>query len=448
MFQYIKKEIFINSFLLSFHMDKNYWIKLIKDWNETGAKTNLLKRNVDISLNPEINRVFSLIGPRRSGKTSEMLLLANFISNKFEIDKTIYVNFERADLGVIDSKELMLLIEAYFELFPKNKKNELWLFLDEIQNVLNWESFVRTCIDDKIKVIITGSSSKLLSKELATSMRGRNLSYNIFPLSFKEYLNFKSIEIPKFLSTKEEAKIMNSFNDYLKYGGYPEVVLFSEERDKILKDIFDTAILRDVVERHKIRNVFLMKTLIKTLLSAKEFSANKFYNYLKSQQIKTSKDSIYRYLSYLEDSFFIFSLNKFSLSYKKSEQSIPKIYFIDNGFLTINSIDDDGRLLENFVFVELLRREKDISYFQTATKNEVDFVIKKGKKVEQLIQVCYDLSNYLTKDREIKSLLIASKEFSCDNLLILTKSHEEEIKIDRKKIIIKPVWKYILEDNE
>ena len=184
------------------------------------------------------------------------------------------------------------------------------------------------------------------------------------------------------------------------------------------------------------------------MLSAKEFSINKFYNYLKSQQIKSSKDALYKYLDYLEDAFFVFKLNKFSLSYKKAEQSLPKVYFIDNGILSNNKIDDKGRLLENLVFLELIRREIDVSYFQTSQNEEVDFLIKKGKKIVQLIQVCYDFSNFMTKDREIKSLLKASEEFSCNNLLILTNSQEEELKLNGRKIVIKSVWKWLLEKNK
>ena len=147
----------------------------------------------------------------------------------------------------------------------------------------------------------------------------------------------------------------------------------------------------------------------------------------------------------MEDAFFVFKLNKFSLSYKKAGQSLPKIYFIDNGILTNNKIDDKGRLLENLIFLDLIRRENDVSYHQTPQNEEVDFLIKKGKKVTQLIQVCYDFSNFMTKDREIKSLVKASEEFNCSNLLVLTNSQEEEIKKDGKKIIVKPAWKWLLE---
>lgn len=425
-------------------INKEFWIERIRNWNDTSFPL-LLPRLNEIPLELKINRAFSLIGPRRAGKTSELLLLAKIISEKYGKDKTFFINFERPDIGVLNSKELVLILEAYQQVFPKNKKEELWLFLDEIQNVLNWELFVRMCIDDKIKVFISGSSSKLLSKEVATSMGGRNLSFNVLPLSFKEFLNFKSVKLPNFLSSNEKAIVTNLFDEYLNFGGYPEVVLFPTEKEKILRDIFDTAILKDVIERNKIRNTFLIKTLISALISSKEFSSNKFYNYLKSQQIKSSKDAIYKYMSYLEDSFFIFTLKKFNLSYKKSEQTLPKIYFIDNGLLKVNSIDDKGRLLENLVFVELFRRGYDIAYFQNQSKKEVDFLIKKGKRIEQLIQVSYDLSNFKTKDREIQSLIIASKDLNCKNLLILTMSEEEEIMVEGRKIVIKPVWKWLLD---
>ncbi len=425
-------------------MNKEDWSEVIRDWNKKELP-QIIKRDINIDFELNINRVFSLIGPRRSGKTFELLSIVKQISEKYGKDKTLYINFERPDFGTLNSSDLVLMLKTYYSLFPENSGKRIWLFLDEIQNVDGWETFVRTCLDDGIKVFISGSSSKLLSKEVATSMRGRNLSYSILPLSFKEFLFFKNFRLQKAYSSSEKARLLNYFEEFFIFGSYPEVVLFSSEKEKILKDIFDTAILKDVLERHKIRNSMLLKNLMRALLSAKEFSINKFYNYLKSQQIKSSKDALYKYLDYLEDAFFVFRLNKFSLSYKKSEQSLPKIYFVDNGLLTNNKIDDKGRLLENLVFLELIRRENDVSYFHTSQNEEVDFVIKKGKKVTRLIQVCYNPSNFMTRDREIKSLLKASKEFSCNSLLILTNSQEEELKVNGKKVVIKPVWKWLLE---
>lgn len=424
---------------------KENWKTIIKDWHEKNFP-NLIDREIEIPFELKIKRVFSLIGPRRAGKTSEMMLIAKKISEKYGKEKTIYINFERADLGILNSENLVEIIESYQEMFPETKKESLWLFLDEIQNVENWEKFVRTCIDEEIKVFITGSSSKLLSKEIATTMRGRNLSYHIYPLSFKEFLKFKKYEIPKILSSKEKSQIKNYFQEYLAYGGYPEAVLFPSEKEKILRDIFDTAIIRDVIDRHKIRNDNLVKILVKALLTSKEFSTSKFYNYVKSQNMKISKDSIYKYVGYLEDAFFVFLLNKFNFSYKKTEQTLPKVYFIDNGLLKISSIDDKGRLLENLVFTELLRRNLDFAYYQNILKEEVDFLIKEGKKVKELIQVCFGVDEFQTKEREIKSLIYAGKEFNCNKLIILTNDVEKEELYKNKKIIIKPVWKWLLEN--
>ena len=185
--------------------------------------------------------------------------------------------------------------------------------------------------------------------------------------------------------------------------------------------------------------------LIKALLTSKEFSIHKFYNFIKSQGVKTSKNALYKYTDYLNDAFFVFFLRKHSLSYKKSEQSLPKIYFVDNGLLSLNGVDDKGRLLENLVFIELIRRENDIAYYQNSLKEEVDFLIKEGKKVKQLIQVCYDISNFMTFDREKKILIKASEEFNCSNLLLINISEEKEETIDGKKIKIIPVGKWLLE---
>lgn len=425
-------------------MSKDKWVEIIKDFQDKELPS-IVPRKMEVNIESDIKRASSIIGPRRCGKTYEMFSLIKEITKKFGKDRILYVNFERADLGALNYNDLTIMLEAFYEIFPKNKKEKIWLFLDEIQNVKEWERFVRTCLDDGIKIFLSGSSSKLLSKEIATSMRGRNLTYELFPFSFEEFLKAKNFDRKKFYSSAEKAQLLNLLEDYFYYGGYPEAVLYREEREKILRDIFDTAIYRDIVDRYKVRNTTAMKLFIKALLSSKEFSINKFYNYLKSQGIKIGKNVLYNYLEYLRDAFFVFSLHKFSLSYKKAEQSLPKIYFTDNGLLTINGIDDKGRLMENMVFIELMRRGFDISYYQTSTKEEVDFVIREGKKVKSLIQVCYDTDNFITLEREIKSILKASMEFKCKNLFIITKDKEKEEKIDGKIIKIVPLWKWLLE---
>jgi len=424
--------------------NKKEWAEIIKDFYSKDLPETF-EREINIPIEKPINRAISIIGPRRAGKTYVMFNLIKKILVKYPRKNVLYVNFEKAGLLPLDVRDLVLLKDTFFELNPHSKKKDVWFFLDEIQNVSNWELFVRTCLDEDINVFISGSSSKLLSKDIATSMRGRSLSYILLPFSFREYLSSKNIKPGKFLSSTEKNEIVSLFNRYLIEGGYPETIVYPKETEKILSNIFETALYKDVIEREKIRNVNIVLQLIKALLSSKEFSVNKFYNHLKSLNIKVGKNALYKYVGYLEYAFVVFMLKKFDLSYKKEGQSLPKVYFIDNGILTNNRIDDKGRLLENVVFLELFRRELDVAYFQSASREEVDFLIKNGKKVEQLIQVCYDLGNFMTKDREIKPLLKASEEFRCNNLLILTMSEEMESFVDGKKIIIKPVWKWLLD---
>lgn len=424
-------------------INKEKWAEIIKDFY-LKPLPNTLEREISIPLEKPINRAIAIIGPRRAGKTYLMFNLIKKLLMKYPKENILYINFEKAGLLPLTSSDLVLLKETFFELNPKLNKNKVWFFLDEIQNVDNWELFVRTCLDEEINTFISGSSSKLLSKDIATSMRGRTLSYTLLPFSFREYLKTKEINVEKFLSSDKKAEIINLFNKYLFDVGYPEAILYEKEKDKILSNIFETALYKDVIEREKIRNTKSVLELIKALLTSKEFSINKFYNYLKSMNVKTSRDALYNYTRYSEDAFVVFLLKKFDLSYKKAGQTLPKVYFIDNGILTNNNIDDKGRLLENLVFLELFRKELEIAYFQNAQKEEVDFLIRKGKKVESLIQVCYQFENFTTKEREVKILLKASKEFRCNNLLILTNNYEEDLKVQGKKIKIIPVWKWLL----
>jgi len=426
-------------------LSKETWATVIKDFHESTLPT-VIPRDQKIEFESDIKRAISLIGPRRAGKTFEMYLIISKIRQRYGADRVLYINFERTNLQGLSAKDMSVMLEAYYELYPANKGKRIWLFLDEIQNVNEWERFVRTCLDDGISVFLSGSSAKLLSKEIATSMGGRNISYHIYPFSFKEFLSAKKFEIKKFYSSSEKALVSNMLKEFIEFGGYPEAVLYSNQREKIMQDIFDTAIYKDVIKRGKIRNPIALQELINALLKSKEFSINKFYNYIKSRGIKTSKDALYKYTGLLEDAFFVFLLRKYNLSYKKSEQSLPKVYFIDNGLLTLNRIDDKGRLLENLIFVELMRREKEIAYYQNASSEEVDFVIKEGKKVKQLIQVCYDLSDFMTLERETRVLIKASKEFKCNNLLLINMHEEKEQTINGKKIVFMPVRKWLLSE--
>ncbi len=424
-------------------ISKDKWAGIIKDFHKSKFP-EMIERDIVIPTKIPLKRAISIIGPRRAGKTYEMFQLMKKLLMETKKEHLLYIDFERADLGVVEVKDLINVLETYYELYPENRNKDIWLFLDEIQNVEGWEKFVRTALNENIKIYLSGSSSKMLSKEIATSMRGRNITYTVLPFSFKEYLKTRNFEYKKYLSPDEKAKMIHFLQDFMKYGGYPEAVIYPEEREKILKEILETAIYKDVIERSRIRNIKVMKLMIGSLINSTEFSVNKFYKYLKSLGIKVGKSALYNYIEYLNDVFFVFMVRKFSYSYKRAEQSIPKPYFIDNGFLAISGIVDKGRIMENLVFIELMRRGANIWHYESFTKQKVDFVIKEKKKIKELIQVSYDIQTFNTKDREIKSLLKACGELRCNNLVVINWDYEGIEKYNNRKIIFVPLWKWLL----
>jgi len=424
-------------------LNKEKIATIIKDFYEKGIPW-LIERKLEIPIEIPIKRIISIIGPRRAGKTYSMFQLIKKLLEKYKISQILYLNFELTALKNLSSKDLDLITETYYEIYPENKSRKVWFFLDEIQNIEHWETWVRTLLEEDINVFISGSSSKLLSKEIATQLRGRSLTYTILPFSFMEFLRAKKIEIKKYLSSKERVRMMKELRNYLNFGGYPEVILYLKEREKIISEIVETTIYRDVIERYRIKNIKALRILITSLINSvtKNFSVHKFYNFLKSQGMKVSKTTLYEYLEALKDVFFIFTLHKFSFSLRKSEQTLPKVYLVDNGILYVNGIRDKGKLMENLILIELKRRGKNVYYW--SNNYEVDFVIINGKKIEQLIQVCYDISDYETKEREVKGLIKAEESLKCKNLLCITWDYEGEEKIKGKKIKFVPLWKWLL----
>src|SRR3989344_8420188 len=218
-------------------LSKETWATVIKDFHESTLPT-VIPRDQKIEFESDIKRAISLIGPRRAGKTFEMYLIISKIRQRYGADRVLYINFERTNLQGLSAKDMSVMLEAYYELYPANKGKRIWLFLDEIQNVNEWERFVRTCLDDGISVFLSGSSAKLLSKEIATSMGGRNISYHIYPFSFREFLEARKFEVKKFYSSQEKALLTKLLEEFLYYGGYPETVIYSDDKDKIVRDIY------------------------------------------------------------------------------------------------------------------------------------------------------------------------------------------------------------------
>jgi len=389
-------------------------------------------------------RTTAIIGPRRSGKT---YLLYSLIGEDRE--KYVYLNFENPLLFGITGKDFPKILDAYFDLYPENVGEDIAFLLDEVQNVSDWEIGVRYLTDEGFKVAVTGSSSKLLSKEIATQLRGRSITYTILPLSFREFLRFKGLQIGRRnLYGRKVHTVKKLLQEYLRFGGFPEVVLL-KDKVRILEEYLSVMITKDVIERHGIRNVALMESTIRLLLSsyAKYTSYSSIHGFLKSE-FGTSKTTVLEYLKALEDSFFIFFLPKYARSKKESQRAPKKVYLVDTGF-SLFSRKDAARDMENAVFLELMRRKHylnpllEVYYYGGSGKKEVDFVIVESGRVTELIQVTLNLED--AKEREISALIHASKTLNCRNLTVVTLDEEDVLESEGRKIKVVPLWKLLLE---
>ena len=397
-----------------------------------------------------LNKVVSIIGFRRVGKTYLVFDFINELLKKKSRKEVVYINFEdeRIPLETSVLSELVPAVKREFGVVPS------YLFLDEIQVMPNWSKWVRRLNDStNIKVFITSSSSKLSSEELPSELRGRCLQKKVWPLSFRDFLKFKgrSIKVEEVgKSGLKKAEMINLVSEYVRFGGMPEVVLADESMKRdILLDYYNTVVRRDIIERFNVKNEEALKALVKLLLNSTRYTINKAYNTLKSLGYKIGKTTVQEYISHVESSFFMKSIPIHSYKVKDEMQYSRKTCFVDNGFITLASkfSENIGRLYENAVAIELLRRGEKPCYWKNALQKEVDFVLFEHEKVKQLIQVCYDLSDYDTKERELKSLIKASEELNCNNLLVLTRNYENTEEVKGKKIKFIPLWKWLLKVN-
>ncbi|MCK4429112.1 MAG: ATP-binding protein [Candidatus Aenigmarchaeota archaeon] len=421
--------------------------KVLVEWEKRGTPKDIIERDITLKkyLPAKPRKIITISGFRRTGKTYLFYSLLN------KLGKGTYINFEdeRIDLRKETLSELLPTIR---ELFGEEK----YIFLDEIQNMPEWSKFVRRIYDsENIYLFLTGSSSKLSSKEIATELRGRCINIEVFPLNFSEFLRFKNIEINLSnleYNDLEKAKTKRLLSEYLKYGGLPEVVLSDKfKKSLIVQDYFRTVVDRDIIERYGIRDTGLLLSLLKLLLNSTKYSISKLYKTLKTLGYQIGKNTISNYLDYIHTSYFLYSVPIFSPKIKDQMQYPRKCYFVDNSFITFLStkfVDNSGRLLENLVFMEL-RKKQGINpmleiYYWKNSNAEIDFVLKDGLKVKQLIQVCYSMEDEETRKREIRGLLKASKELKCKDLLIISFDEEADIKQEGKTIKIVPLWKWLL----
>ena len=417
---------------------------ILSDFHNTGVP-KVLNRELKVPINS--GKIISVIGVRRCGKTYYLYNLIKDLLNVIPINNIIYINFEDERISK-ESKDLQFMFDAYYELYPETDNNDIYIFFDEIQNIKGWEKFVRRIYDTISKnIFITGSSSKLLSKEIATSLRGRAISYELYPLSFKEYLNFKGFDFSDINSTRKKAVIRKLFSEFLMKGGMPEVVNYEDEvYRKTLQSYLDVMIYRDIIERYNVKNPEILKHFIsrELLMIGNKISVNKIYNELKSQGIKLTKDTLYNYLTFAQDCFLLFIVNKYQTKLRTSLSAEKKIYCIDNGFATNQSFKfttDRGWLLENLFHIELKRKYEEFYFYQD--KSECDFVIKKNNNISQAIQVTLTLNN-ANKEREYTGLIEAARLFKLNEGTIITEYDEYTETIEEIKINVVPVWKWLL----
>ena len=397
---------------------------------------------------PEIkNFIISVIGPRRAGKTYSLFDLIK--KKKLKDEDFLFINFEDDEIGEMRREEIRKAIFYHQEIYGKEPK---YLFFDEIQNFERWESFVYSLFEKKrYFIFITGSSSKLLSEEIATQLRGRGLTMLVLPFSFREFLQVKGLNVKTdIISSYEESRIKNFLRLYLKDGGFPDIVLTSINREEYFRDYINLVIFRDIIERYKIKDTGLIKMFVRFAISSfsKEFSIHKIYRTFKSMNLKVSKKTLYRYANMLKDAMFCFFLRKFGFSEKESLLSIPKVFLNDPGIANYGrptKFDEEvGKLMENVVFLELKRRKLKTFYWKDYQGCEVDFVIKENLRIKQLVQVTYANAKDEIKEREIKGLVKASELLRCKDLLVITWDFEGEEEVKGKRIKFLPLWKWLL----
>ncbi len=414
-------------------IDKDLTLQYLADFQEKKLPETV-ERELRVPLKSE--QIITLIGPRRSGKTFYFYQLIKELPR----EDVLYIDFEHPIFEGFESRDIMDVLKLHREAFGE----PVYIFLDEVQVVKGWERMVRYLHDEGYSVFVTGSSSKLLSMEIASMLRGRTLTYTMLPFSFREFLRARGYRMRRPLSSKREAELKALLREYLEWGGFPRVVLEDNEtiREKLLEEYLDMVLYKDVVERYGVRNLHVMKLLLRSLMRsfAKEFSVHAFYNALKSQGIKVSKGVLYEYLSYLEDSMSVFLVKKFSYSLKTSELSIPKVYPVDAGFSRLFSFTPDtGRLMELAVFLELKRREAEVYHYKN--HREVDFMITKRGQPVELIQVTYALDSGDVRPREVEALKSAGRKMGVENLTVITWDYRDE----KDRIRFVPLWCFLTE---
>lgn len=373
-----------------------------------------------------------ILGPRRAGKSVFAFML-------LKGQNFAYFNFDDSELTNerIDTYQLMEELHNAYGDFR-------YVLFDEIQNLPAWELFSNRLHRERYNLVLTGSNANLLSMELATHLTGRHVPIELLPFDFKEFLRAKNY------TNLEQKRDLNLLEQYMIFGGFPEVVVKNYHPRGYLDVLFDALLFKDVVKRHKVRYSGQIDQLGSYLINniSCQYSFRKLANILKFK----SEVTLEKYLKYLTEAYVVFSLSSFSTKTGERLKSPRKIYTVDNGFVAANAVQnspDKGKFMENLIFVELVKKgygpNRELFYYKTRNNREVDFVIKKGLKIDELIQACYEVANYDIEQRETKALLEAAEELKVEKITIVTWDEKREIIKDSKTIQMKPLWEWLLE---
>lgn len=409
---------------------------IIFDQHEIIKNFNINKREYNFDLNAN----YVLVGLRRAGKSTLLYkIVQDLIEQGIEWNQIIYINFEDerlTDFTIQDFNDILLVQSEL-----SNKKG--YFFFDEIQNIDGWEKFARRLADSKEHIFITGSNAKMLSSEIEKTLGGRFLSKYISPYNFREFLTAKQQDFSEssILSTKSTGKIIRNFTEYFYFGGFPETVNFIEKREYV-SSIYQKILLGDIATRNNIRNLTGLKILIKKIAETTkdEISYSKLHNILKSIGIQISKDVIIDYVKYAQQAYLIFSVKNYFSKFVEKETT-PKYYFYDNGLINLFLLNEEPRLLENLVAINLKHKYKDEVFYLKSSSIDIDFFVP---EIQTVFQVAYSIKN-ISSQREITSLIEVAKSFNeAKQFVIITFEEEDSINIDNIEIKIIPIWKWLL----
>lgn len=408
-----------------------------------------VKRHLDYELIP--GKAFVCVGVRRGGKSTLLNQIMDGLMKK-GVDRSdiLTLNFFDDRLHELRNGHLNPILDAFYSLYPEKKgEKKIFCFFDEIQEVKKWEPFVdRLLRQEKWVVFLTGSSAKLLSTEISTQMRGRSLAWELFPFSFREFLDFCDVSYKR-PTSKTRYAIQKAFDEYWIKGGFPEVFSVSDRtRRMVHQDYFKTIVYRDVIERYDVSHPQAVLQLGYRLLAdaASLYSLNRLTDFSRSQGFKVDKGFVAHCVQWFEDAYFLFSVKMFSPSINKQNVNPRKIYAVDHALISsvIPAFSANaGHRLENLVFLHLRRRSQQIYYYKTKRGGEVDFVWLDTSGQKHLVQVCASLKNRDTREREMKALELAMEELNLNRGIIVT-LQEEDIIHDRKRIDVVPAWKFLL----